>query len=86
MSHVAMNCIHCTEPILPGERRHPEDPVHVECIARMVLGSVAHQKRECSCYGGTGEDDPLLSKRENARLAFEHGRDVFKIREVAKRN
>jgi hypothetical protein len=44
---------------------------HRECYLRSIVGSVAHQRRRCSCYGGDGEDDPSLTKREAAHAAAE---------------
>lgn len=52
--------------------------MHYECDARAVLGSVAHQKGECSCYGRAGEDDPNLTRRQAAFAALlyaQSGRD-----------
>jgi hypothetical protein len=45
--------------------------IHHECLIRAVVGSVGHQLRRCSCYGGDEEDPPGLTKREAARLAAE---------------
>ena len=45
--------------------------LHLECIVRQVVGSVAHQEGRCSCHGGDGTDDPRLTQRESARRAFE---------------
>ncbi len=53
----------------PGGHR----PWHVECNFRAIAGSVGHQKRRCSCFGGEEDDPPGLSKREAARAAWEHG-------------
>ena len=69
-------CAHCDEPILPGDDMTTTNDgdllFHRECLLRGVIGSVAHQRRECSCYGGTGEDDPNLTRREAARAAFRY--------------
>jgi hypothetical protein len=46
------------------------EPLHHECFIRQVVGSVAHQQRRCSCYGGHDEDPPDLSRRDAARLAL----------------
>jgi hypothetical protein len=43
---------------------------HHECAARMVLGSVGHQLRMCSCFGGGLEDPPGFSRRDCSRLAM----------------
>src|SRR5262245_28332420 len=44
---------------------------HVYCHVRLVIGSVSHQLKKCSCYGGTWEDPPELTLRESAKLAAE---------------
>jgi len=78
---VGQVCSWCAEPILAGDEGSllphrpkgapPVDrPIHKECQARTVLGSVAHQAEACCCYGGKGEDDPALSKRDAARAAL----------------
>lgn len=65
-----MLCEYCTEPLLPHERPGGATvSVHEECLVRMILGSVAHQKRTCRCYGGSDHDELGLTKREAARLA-----------------
>lgn len=46
-----------------------EVPYHRECFTRTIVGSVAHQLGQCSCYGGDGEDSPGISKRESAKMA-----------------
>ena len=42
---------------------------HRECFVRGIVGSVAHQQKKCSCFGGVGEDDPALSRRDAAKAA-----------------
>lgn len=49
-----------------------EIAIHAECHIRQVVGSVAHQRGECSCYGGVGEDSPELSRRAAARAAVHY--------------
>ena len=44
---------------------------HKECYLRGVFGSVGHQQRQCSCYGGTIEDPPELTRRESAIAAVD---------------
>ena len=41
-------------------------PWHRECHLRSILGSVGHLMLRCSCFGGTEEDPPTLSKRQAA--------------------
>lgn len=77
---VGQPCGWCAEPLRPGDEglliphlsgdRCGPVPYHAECNLRQVLGSVAHQGRRCSCFGGAFEDDPALSKREAARAAI----------------
>lgn len=42
---------------------------HRACFMRGIIGSVAHQEKRCSCFGGTGEDDPNLTMRQAAEAA-----------------
>jgi len=44
-------------------------PWHRECFLRTVVGSLGHQLCRCSCYGGTEEDPPHLTRREAAIAA-----------------
>jgi hypothetical protein len=43
--------------------------MHRECGLRNVIGSVGHVRGTCSCKGGTEDDPPGHSKRDQARLA-----------------
>lgn len=65
-------CVWCDEPVLPGEPLAPFNgsTMHYECGLRSAVGSVGHQTRRCSCYGGTEEDPPGLTRREAARAAM----------------
>lgn len=78
---VGVPCMHCEEPftlmddgeMVPhwdGEGGAAERPWHRECLLRSVLGSVGHQLRKCSCFGGEMEDPPGFTKRECAMLAM----------------
>lgn len=82
-----MICCHCEESIIDGERfeyRHIRDgsgmaakPIHHECAARLVLGSLGHLQGKCSCFnrGSESEDDPPgLTKRQAAKAAFDFAR------------
>lgn len=70
-----MTCIWCESPILPGEPLTTVircTDMHRDCLLRSIVGSVGHQRRECSCFGGKGNGDPEgVSKRECARMARE---------------
>lgn len=56
------------------------EPVHMDCLIRLVLGGVNHQQGLCACFGGSlPQDPPSLSKREAARVAatyWRRGRDT----------
>lgn len=73
-------CMHCDEPIAPGDsgvvvphidasRQTSLMVRHRECFLRDALGSVGHQLGRCTCFGGTEEDPPGLTRREAARAA-----------------
>lgn len=76
-----MICIYCDEPILDGEASVPDlhigargevarGQLHRECAIRSIAGSVGHQSRTCSCFGGQGNgDNETKTVRENAKLA-----------------
>lgn len=75
------DCFRCGEPVLPGEEA--QQPVYVmsghrsamaewhrECAIRSVVGSLGHLRGTCSCFGGTVEDPPGMTKRQAARAAM----------------
>jgi hypothetical protein len=77
---VGVPCQRCEEPIEVGDfglvMPHVEAagtarmaPHHRECFLRSVFGSVGHQRKKCSCFGGTEEDPPEMTKREAAIAA-----------------
>ncbi|MGE5611047.1 MAG: hypothetical protein ACM359_17485 [Bacillota bacterium] len=75
---VGSHCLWCAEPIREGDGGYmvpsigqTDQPCHLACFIRQLVGSVAHQQRQCSCYGGSGEDDPALTRRQAAQAAFE---------------
>ena len=80
-------CLWCDEPITAddsgiGVPHFDGDSAdiryhHVECWMRSVLGSVGHQLKLCSCYGGPYEDPPTMTRREAARAAWENARNAF---------
>lgn len=79
-------CPWCLEDVLPGERFTATmngERFHQECMARQVIGPVAHLERRCSCYvlGSEVSDDPSLSKRDAAREAFRMFKATVNIHE-----
>jgi len=78
----ADTCFLCDEAIGPDDQTEDVNlagtglvPVHFECSARGAIGSVGHQKKRCSCYGGTEDDPPGMTKRQAARAALDHFRN-----------
>jgi hypothetical protein len=74
-------CPFCDEPTLyeteacrildcDGEPR----PVHLECLMRSVMGSVGHQRGECSCKGVDDTSEEGLTYRQAAKAALEYYR------------
>jgi hypothetical protein len=46
--------------------------LHAECNIRQLVGSVGHQRKQCSCYLGERaqmDDPPGVTRREAARAA-----------------
>jgi hypothetical protein len=66
-------CPYCLEEIAAGEPFFAincgAELLHLECWTRMLVGSVGHQRRTCSCFGGTQEDPEGATRREAARAA-----------------
>ncbi len=58
----------CTIPDMSGG----EGAYHFECYIRVIVGSLAHQQKRCSCYGHdcTELDPPNMTLREAARVAL----------------
>lgn len=53
---------------------------HRECFMRQIVGSVAHQKGTCTCFGGTEAETPAdLSPRQEAVAAVA----IFRSKERA---
>lgn len=44
--------------------------LHEECFMRQIVGSIGHQTRRCSCFGGDYDDPPGMSKRDAAKIAY----------------
>jgi hypothetical protein len=79
-----MTCSYCGKPILEIEVSISGH--HRECLFRCVAGSAAHLRRQCACYGGTGEDPPGLTLREAARLAWDTAQALMKAQALTKTN
>lgn len=84
---VGEKCIFCEEPIVEGDvgvvmpflgvdEETNIVPQHKECVLRGIFGSVGHQKKTCSCFGGTEEDPPGMTKREAAKAAAKLAGDL----------
>lgn len=67
-----MTCAYCEEEIKPGEEAPHVfgDQFHKECLFRMTAGSLGHQKKLCTCYGGKEGDPAGLTKRQAAQAAL----------------
>ncbi len=79
---VGKPCLHCEEKFVEGDQgfmmdcSHEIDPSgevgqHRECQFRTLFGSVGHQQKKCSCFGGTEEDPPNMTPREAAKAAMD---------------
>lgn len=69
-------CNHCEEPIALGDQGviYDNGPVaHLNCFLRGIVGSVAHQLKQCGCFvkGATEGDPPELTRRQAADKAVE---------------
>jgi hypothetical protein len=73
-----MICGHCDEEVLKEEIWGSLNgkPAHQECLFRLGAGSAAHILRECSCFGGTRDDPPGMTKRQAAKLALDTYRAI----------
>lgn len=68
---VGTPCTLCEEPIAEGDMGlvQGECVRHYECDMRSIIGSVGHLMGKCSCYGGTEEDPPGMTRRQAAQAA-----------------
>lgn len=67
-----VTCHYCKEGFVEGDnglQLQCENVFHQECLQRMVIGSVGHQRQKCPCFGGTEQDPPGMSKRNAAKAA-----------------
>lgn len=67
-------CMWCEEPVTAADAaiEMAAGTWHKECAMRMVVGSIGHLDRKCSCYvksGPTEDDPPGLTRREAASVA-----------------
>jgi hypothetical protein len=73
---VGRGCVYCDEPIAMGDDGFiyaGGDTMHRECHLRGVIGSVAHQQKRCSCYGGNGNgEEEGMTRRQDAQAALEY--------------
>lgn len=70
---VGQPCEHCGDAIEAddsGTIDRTGRVVHHECTMRSIVGSVGHQKKLCSCFGGTEEDPPGMSRHDAAKAAL----------------
>lgn len=95
-------CLWCNEPVTEADERAPLGVVgdgvggergawHRECGLRMILGSVGHLERRCSCFRPNESkeescdddepagDPPGMTRREAARAAVEIAKRLGKI-------
>ena len=76
---VGVPCGYCEEAVTAEDRGCTipdadggELPYHFECHIRLAIGSVAHQRGQCSCSGGRDHDPPGLTRRQAARAALDY--------------
>lgn len=77
---VGQTCQWCDEPIeltdsgiiMPffDGTKSTEVAQHRVCHLRQIFGSVGHQNKKCSCFGGTEEDPPHMTRRQAAEAAY----------------
>jgi hypothetical protein len=81
-------CMWCGEPVTETDECAPiaGGQMHRECGIRMILGSVAHLDRRCSCFrkgdnceDGEPGDPPGMSRREAARAAVARAKELGKL-------
>lgn len=77
---VGETCIHCGELVAADDDgwHYANGPAaHRECYLRAIVGSVAHQQRRCSCYGGSDKDEDGMTHRQAARAAMAYWESHF---------
>jgi len=74
-------CLDCGEPIAEEDdgvliptiaETVTIEPSHLNCHLRGIVGSVAHQMKLCSCYGGSAKDQHSLTRRQAADAAVDY--------------
>jgi len=72
---VGAKCTYCDEVVRIGDDGWilgDGSVLHRECNLRAVIGSVAHLQKRCSCYGGTGNHEDGMTRRQGALAAMEY--------------
>lgn len=69
-------CLHCSEFFERsnnGVRLMSGEFAHLECLLRMTIGSLGHQRHLCACYSHHPalDDPPGFTPREAALAAFD---------------
>jgi len=83
-------CPHCEEVFAAGDHAvhvmgFPSGYWHEECLMRNIVGSVRHQQKRCTCYGGTEEhEDSGLSRRAAARAAYSYWQKIHLMKYLLK--
>lgn len=83
-------CFWCDEAIVEGDsgvtiphvtcRGVTDEPYHLDCHVRQLLGGLNHLRGRCTCCGGTEPPDPPgLSVREAASAAVAYATSRPKI-------
>jgi len=79
--NLPVKCTYCSEMIVQGEKSQETNDgallFHYECFIRMLAGSVGHLNKKCSCFGGTQEDPPDMTKRQAAKAASDLYHQIF---------
>jgi hypothetical protein len=66
-------CPHCINEILPNEDARIDASgraFHVECMGRLAVGSVGHQRGECECHDQKDASEFGMTAREAAQRAW----------------
>lgn len=65
-------CVMCEEPVVAadiGTISAAGQVEHYACRMRAITGSVGHQMGRCSCFGGSEEDPPGMTRKQAAEAA-----------------